>query len=292
VKLIKYVALIAALALGLAACAFTSPNGTHVIYNPKGAATVWCIDAQGCIGADAAWYPYHAQVPTVAPAPTPPPPPAPPPPPPPPPQEKFKLAAGLWHTFGTAPGAAQCTFSRLDSEGHVIMTVNSVSGARYVETGPLDSEFQTNGCQTWVRAGGPDDVQFLGTQPPACVQGAGIPHLIHGNGDYLLGNQNWCPQFAPPDFDGGVRTPDWPAGLFQLNGSPSCRFEVVRNFKGENGPVPSLWYAGDGTGTNPVNGPNGPGNSLSITHAVQDMGFGLRLFNCGGTVNGDIYWYG
>ena len=97
---IKYFVGIAAFVALLAGCAFTSPNGTHVIYNPKGAATVLCITPSGCIGPDGVHYAWHDQVPTVAPAP----PPAPP---------KFKLAAGVWHTFGNAPGSYECHFYRV-----------------------------------------------------------------------------------------------------------------------------------------------------------------------------------
>ena len=52
----------------LAGCAFTSPNGTHVIYNPKGAPTVLCITEAGCTGPDGLHYAWHEQVPTAAPA--------------------------------------------------------------------------------------------------------------------------------------------------------------------------------------------------------------------------------
>src|SRR6185312_10804323 len=72
-----------------------------------------------------------------------------PPKPPPPPPPKFRLAAGLWHTFGTAPGATECHFARLGADGRTITDVHSTAGSRYVETADTDSEFVTSGCQTW-----------------------------------------------------------------------------------------------------------------------------------------------
>jgi hypothetical protein len=64
-KRIKYVMVLAGLGIALAGCAFTSPNGTHVIYNPNNTATVLCVDTNGCIGPNGVHYWWHSQVPVT-----------------------------------------------------------------------------------------------------------------------------------------------------------------------------------------------------------------------------------
>ena len=76
---------------------------------------------------------------------------------------KFKLAAGLWRTAGTAPDALECHFTRKAADGSVITDVHSDHGARYVLTADTDSEFVTSGCQPWTKYDGTEQVG--GTEP-------------------------------------------------------------------------------------------------------------------------------
>ena len=111
----------------------------------------------------------------------------------PPPPPKFKLAAGLWHTLGTAPGATECHFVRMDGEGHAIpgSDVHSKTGARYVQTASTDSELQTSGCQPFVLSRSAGDTPHFGVQGiPFDPRSTGF-HTVVGDGDYLIGNKEY-----------------------------------------------------------------------------------------------------
>jgi hypothetical protein len=222
------------------------------------------------------------------------PPPAPPGPPPPPP--KFKLEAGLWHTFGTAPGATECNFVRVDGEGRLIpgSEVHSKTGQRYVEVGFNDSELMTHGCQKWVKADGPEDVRHQGTWPPLvngrCPTGSKGFRGMAGDGDYRIGNLEFC--------DEANWTGDIPYGLYQLSNGPTCKFELLRNFRGE---YQSTWISGDGTQGNGPGTPLGgwvPGTSIVIPRpSPQGPGIepiqtisGLRLTGCGTPPSNVWFW--
>ena len=215
------------------------------------------------------------------------PPPAPPGPPPPPP--KFKLEAGLWHTFGTAPGARECNFVRMDGEGRKIAgsEVHSTTGQRYVETEATDSEFVTNGCQKWVRADGPEDIRHLGTYPPLpCPTGSHGFRQALGDGDYRIGNLDWCNE--------ANWTGDIPYGMYQTQNGTACKWSMLRNF---GGGFNSTWASGDGTTGNgrfgpstiTVPGPSPQGPGLPLHYSIQ----GLRVSGCGFTAGGGyMYYYG
>jgi hypothetical protein len=206
--------------------------------------------------------------------------------PPPPPPPKFRLAAGLWHTLGTAPGASACHFARLDRAGKTIVDITSTTGQRYVETRDTDSEFVTSGCQTWVRADSPQDTHHFGVVGyPYDPRSSGFK-LALGDGDYRMGNQNFFDQTTGFWAGSPGWTNDIPYGRYQLQNGTSCQFEVLRNFTGEDN---SIWLSGDGSGDGhfaagsvDVPGPTLPGEPP--TDVV-----GLRLFNCGSP---DIFWYG
>jgi len=205
---------------------------------------------------------------------------------PPPPPPKFKLAAGLWHTLGTAPGAPACHFARLDGDGKTIVDITSTIGQRYVETADTDSEFVTSGCQPWVRADSPQDTHHFGVVGyPYDPRSSGFK-LALGDGDYRMGNQNFFDQTQGFWSGSPGLTNDIPYGRYQLQNGTSCHFEVLRNFTGEDN---SIWLSGDGSGDGQrapgsvnVPGPTLPGQPT--TDVV-----GLRLFHCGSP---DIFWYG
>jgi hypothetical protein len=242
---IKYFVGIAAFAALLAGCAFTSPNGTHVIYNPNHKGTVPCITQAGCIGPDNVWYPYQAEVPTAAPAP--------------PAGAKFRLAAGVWRTDGTAPGAAACSWSRLDANGVVITRSLSPSGARYVEVADTDSEFVTSGCLPWHRY---DGSQQVGRTLVPCATPVNCTTTYHYDpGDYFINNtQDAFPGVGFLQFD--------PTNL------GACQWERVSNWRDE---ASSTIIFGDGHGDHSQNGHLGPG------YILLPAGEGIRLVGCGMT---------
>jgi hypothetical protein len=193
-----------------------------------------------------------------------------PPKPPPPPPPKFRLAAGLWHTFGTAPGATECHFARLGADGSTITDVHSTAGSRYVETADTDSEFVTSGCQTWVRADGPDDVHHIGVvapPPPGTPTDPNI-RLVSGDGDYRVGPI--AAYYTDP-------TSDIAWGIYSVG--PNCHWQRLSNWTGENNVIAS--------GTGPDGFSQIPG-TVTVHH--DDAGF--RVFGCASGSGGDMFWYG
>lgn len=240
-KLIRYFVLVAGLGIALAGCAFTSPNGTHVIYNPKGSATVPCITSSGCIGPDGVLYAWHEQVPTVA--------------------SKFKLAAGLWRTPGTADGAAECHFARMGADGGTITDVHSDHGARYVQTAATDSEFRTSGCQPWVQYDGSE--QPGGTPPRPCMPGGCFDRRSFQDGDYIVGHD------APEPATGDIA---WGSVSLGDGAAPTdCRWQRM------SADWTTVLASGDG---------NGDGISLFPDGVLIHEGEGIRLLDCGG-----MFWW-
>ena len=205
-----------------------------------------------------------------------PPPPAPPPPPPPP---KFKLAAGLWHTLGTAPGAKECYFVRKDGEGKPIpgSEEHSATGQRYVQTEANDSEFVTSGCQPWILSGSAGDTQHFGVYSYPFPEHSTGFHQMLGDGDYRIA----------PTYDFQLTTGDIPFGTYQLNNGTSCHWQVLRNFTGN---YFSVWNQGDGTGDGRWNGVAVPTVSVPAGGSIT----GLRVSGCGSPppFGNWMYWYG
>jgi hypothetical protein len=266
VRGIKYFVGIAAFAALLAGCAFTSPNGTHVIFNPKNAATVPCITPAGCIGPDGVSYPYQAQVPTSA-------------------TPKFTLAPGLYRTDGTADGAAACTWQRYDHSGFLAADQSSDHGARYVQIPAGDTEFRTSGCKPWHRydgteqVGGSVPIPDTHYTPPDCCQ-IFHPRQSFADGDYISGHET----FAPPPtggYTGDINGPQIGVlNVYVPNSNPpvvdrdkalACHWYKLSNWSGE--PY-AIIASGNGYGENL---PQGQG-----WISIPQEGVGLRLVDCGG----------
>ena len=199
---------------------------------------------------------------------------------PPPPPPRFKLAAGLWHTFGTAPGAAECHFARITASGATVDDVHSAAGSRYVQTAADDQEFVTSGCQTWVLADSPQDQHRIGVVDPNPNHVNGGPAAIKqvaGNGDYRV---------APPSFVtsndeyDGLLPGDAPFGDYQLEPDTGCHWERLRDFSGDPGSIIAQGSSGDGF--SPIPG------TFTVHH--DDVGF--RVFNCGSNLSDYMYRYG
>lgn len=182
---------------------------------------------------------------------------APPPVPPPPP--KFKLAAGLWRTPGTAAGAAECHFERIGADGGVITDVHSDHGARYVQTADSDSEFVTSGCQPWVVYDGSE--QPGGTAPIPCAPMATCAfRRSFADGDYIVGHDQ--PEPATGDVSWGV---------VQMNNAinvDACQWQTFHDWTGT-----TKIASGDG---------NGDGIARLANGVTLLEGEGIRLFDCGG----------
>ena len=194
---------------------------------------------------------------------------------PPPSPPKFKLATGLWHTFGTAPGAAECHFARITASGGTVDDVHSAAGSRYVQTAADDQEFVTSGCQTWVLADSPQDQRRIGVVDPNPNHVTGGPASIKqvaGNGDYRVG---------PAGSYDTLTTGDAPWGDYQL-ANDNCHWERVRDFSGDPGSIIASGNGPSGDGFSPIPG------TFTVHH--DDVGF--RVFNCGFTVTGYMYRYG
>jgi len=69
-------------------------------------------------------------------------------------------AVGLWHSFG----GTYCYWERLrgfsGEFSDIIENSLTDAGPQYVEIKPEDAGFHTQGCSSWVQAGGPLDKQF------------------------------------------------------------------------------------------------------------------------------------
>jgi hypothetical protein len=201
---------------------------------------------------------------------------------PPPPPPKFKLAAGLWRTAGTADGATDCHFARIAADGSVITDVHSDHGARYVETADTDSEFVTSGCQPWTQYDGSEqpggtvaipDTHFT---PPDCCQ-IFMPRRGFKDGDYIVGHEI----FAPPPQGNVTGDVDW--GYVELNvfsaganGLPvldaskveACHWQKVGDWTGT-----TALASGDG---------NGDGDYRGTGWLQLHEGQGIRLTDCNG----------
>jgi hypothetical protein len=182
----------------------------------------------------------------------------------PPPAPKFTLGAGLWHTFGNAPGSGECHFMRIGADGTTLDDVHSYRGPRYVETAATDSEFVTSGCQPWVRAGGPDDALKLGTKSPN--EPGGPTTEVGGDGDYRV----------------GVDIP-WGTYAIQYEGPPtpsSCHWQRLSSFAGGA----DVLGSGDGNG-------DGLTPTLGLTFSVRSTDVGLRVSGCA-PIGHYMFWLG
>ena len=191
---------------------------------------------------------------------------------PPPPPPKFKLAAGLWHTFGTAPGAAECHFARITASGATVDDVHSAAGSRYVQTAADDQEFVTSGCQTWVLADSPQDQHRIGVVDPNPNHVNGGPASIKqvaGNGDYRVSNfaNGYIDVWGEYD---SLLPGDAPFGDYQLPPPDSgCHWERLSNFSGDPGSI----IAQGGSEGDGFAGPPG-------TFTVHRTDVGFRVFSC------------
>lgn len=191
----------------------------------------------------------------------------------PPPPPKFKLAAGIWHTDGTAPGATECIWQRYDANGERMSYESSDHGARYVETAATDSEFKTSGCLPWHKADATEQVG--GPTPIPCVTTAACqPRRTFADGDYIVGN----------DFGVGPQlTGDVSYGFALLNKAPqytdsagvaSCHWFRLSDFRDEASPAhDSILQVGNGTGD---------GDYRGAGWIQLRQGEGIRLYDCNG----------
>jgi hypothetical protein len=191
----------------------------------------------------------------------------------PPPPPKFKLAAGLWRTAGTAPGASECQFARTAADGSVITDVHSDHGARYVETADTDSEFVTSGCQPWTKydgteqPGGPVPIPWSGQ-----IGQIFFPRRGFADGDYIVGHENFG--LAPEDVTGDVNY-----GTVTVNvTTAACQWQRLSDWTGDPGTVLQSGdgIAGDGSYPPP---------QLGALHLHE--GEGIRLVDCNG-----MFWWG
>ena len=196
------------------------------------------------------------------------------------PPPKFKLAAGLWHTFGTAPGAAECHFARITASGATVDDVHSAAGSRYVQTAADDQEFVTSGCQTWVLSDSPQDQHRIGVvdpNPTHAIGGPGSIKQVAGNGDYRVST----PSLTSPDEYDGLLPGDAPFGDYQLQPDTGCHWERLRDFSGDPGSIIAQGNS-SGDGFSPIPG------TFTVHH--DDVGF--RVFNCGSNLSAYMYRYG
>ena len=188
---------------------------------------------------------------------------------PPPPPKPFKLAAGVWRTDSTAPGASECYFARKDATGKVIMEFNSDHGAWYVATIDADSEFVTSGCLPWHAY---TDTQQVGS--PARFIWTGQPGQIYharesyADGDYIAGHNfpTETGDVAGPQTGELGKNPNFPG-----TNPGECHWQRLWNWTGSPGTVLASGDGGQGDGST-----NGPG------WITWHQGDGIRLVDCNG----------
>jgi hypothetical protein len=200
-------------------------------------------------------------------------------PPKPPPPPKFKLAAGLWRTAGTADGASECHFARIAADGSVITDVRSDHGARYVQTADTDSEFVTSGCQPWTQYDGTEQVGgsvFIPCVPYAeCTDRRSFQ-----DGDYIVGH-DYNLVTGANDPTGDIPWGDVYLNVYAEHGNLSaCHWQKVGDWTGT-----TLLASGDGNGDGMVFAPQVSQPLPGFVHLTE--GQGMRITDCGG-----MWWAG
>ena len=127
-----------------------------------------------------------------------------------------KIGVGLWHTSGTSKGSVRCYWMRRDRNGTPLGAGFSQQGPRYVQIGPADATFQTEGCEKWVQADGPFD-KAVGGQ-------------VLTDGDYRVGKDIQPGVYTIPASDSCIwqRVSGWgSAGWEAIDYGPAVRSPIV-----------------------------------------------------------------